>query len=84
MFRPALRYMAGSQALCRLEDWAAVSGMKEAVLSAITAPPEVSSIVIKFAEILVIAYVPGKALGPYAQVMLMCALCGGRRIANAK
>jgi Symplekin/PTA1 N-terminal len=40
--------------------------MQAAVLGAITAPADISSVVIKFAETLVMAYVPGRGLGPYA------------------
>ncbi len=49
------------------ENWQDITSMKNSVLKAVNDPAEtVSSVGIKFAETVVLSYVPGKGVGPNA------------------
>ncbi|CAM9498530.1 unnamed protein product [Chrysoparadoxa australica] len=62
IFRPTLNYYATGGG--NKDEWASFCRLKDAVIAQITASAEVSSIVLKFMETLVLSYVPGTGLGP--------------------
>jgi symplekin len=63
-FRGTLRWMAQGGGTAK--DWASVSKMKDAVVRAIDQEEDISSVAIKFAETVVLAFVPGRGVGPNA------------------
>ncbi len=64
-FPGALRWLVHDSGVG--ENWQDIASMKNSVLNAVNDPSEtVSSIAIKFAETVVLHYVPGKGVGPNA------------------